>query len=61
MFLSGNVFPVFQEFFDAGIGQGVFRQLNHDGVGDGGDIGAWASRISFTSAVSIKNFMFSSG
>src|SRR6185369_675972 len=42
---------VSQEFLDAGIGQRVFCQLNHDRVGDGGDIGADQGRVEYVDRV----------
>src|ERR1039457_6234582 len=44
-YLFRYVLPVFQEFLDPGIGQGVLGQLDHDRKGDGGNIGADQGRV----------------
>ena len=38
-------FPIGQELLDAGVGQGVLGQLDHDRIGDGGDVGADQGRV----------------
>src|SRR6185369_513883 len=43
--LCRHALPILQELIDAGVGQRVFGELNHDRIGDGGDIGADKGRV----------------
>ena len=49
--LLGHAFPVSQELLDAGVGQGVLGQLEHDRIGDGGDVGADQGRVEHVNRV----------